>query len=107
MASLVRLRQIPPNASLAQLEEQRILNPKVAGSNPSRRTIILLFRSIGRTAASYAVNAGSSPAGATNRGEGRALVPVFFLSGDIALELFVLQVLNDVVLSEGIACGAR
>ena len=34
------------------------------GSIPSRRTI-LLFRSIGRTAASYAVDAGSSPAGAT------------------------------------------
>ena len=97
---------VPPYAPLAQLVEQRTLNPKVEGSIPSRRTI-LLFRSIGRTAASYAVNAGSSPAGATNRGEGRVLVPVFFLSGDIALELFVLQVLNDVVLSEGIACGAR
>ena len=35
----VRHLLVPPYASLAQQEEQRILNPKVVGSIPSRRTI--------------------------------------------------------------------
>ena len=35
----VRISEGVPHAPLAQLAEQRILNPKVVGSTPSRRTI--------------------------------------------------------------------
>ena len=39
----------PPHTLLAQLVEQRILNPKVAGSSPAGRTISVLS-SVGRAA---------------------------------------------------------